>query len=47
MKKDTSQQILQKCKKKREYYEQVYAKKFDKLEEMDTFPESYSLPTLN
>ena len=31
----------------RGYYEQLYAKIFDNLEEMDNFPESYSLPKLN
>ena len=31
----------------REYYEQVYGNKFDNLEEMDNFLESYSLPKLN
>ena len=31
----------------REYYEQLYANKFDSLEEMDNFLESYSLPKLN
>ena len=31
----------------REYYEQLYANKFDNLEEMDNFLESYSLPKLN
>ena len=31
----------------REYYEQLYANKFDNLEEMDSFLESYSLPKLN
>ena len=31
----------------REYYEQVYANKFDNLEEMDNFLETYSLPKLN
>ena len=31
----------------RVYYEQLYANKFDKLEEMDNFLESYSLPKLN
>ena len=30
-----------------EYYEQLYADKFDNLEEMDNFLESYSLPKLN
>src|SRR5512145_3170032 len=48
MKKEKSQQILQKYKKKmQEYYEQLYANKFDNLEEMDNFLESYSLPKLN
>ena len=31
----------------REYYEQLYANKFDNLEEMDNFLETYSLPKLN
>ena len=31
----------------REYYEQLYGNKFDNLEEMDHFLESYSLPKLN
>ena len=31
----------------REHYEQLYANKFDNLEEMDNFLESYSLPKLN
>ena len=41
MKKEKSQQMLQKYKKKkvREYYEQLYANKFDNLE-MDNFVET-------
>ena len=31
----------------REYYEQLYANKFDNLEETDNFLETYSLPKLN
>ena len=31
----------------REYYEQLYGNKFDNLEDMDNFIESYSLPKLN
>ena len=31
----------------REYYEQLYTNKCDKLEEMDNFPETRSLPKLN
>ena len=29
------------------YYKEVYAKKFQNLGEMDTFPEKYNLPKLN
>ena len=48
MKKEKSQRTLQKHKKTvREYYEQLYANKFDHLEEMNKFLESYSLPKLN
>ena len=48
MKKEKSQQIIQKYKKTmREYYEQLYANKFDNLEEMHNFLESYSLPKVN
>ena len=31
----------------REHYENLYANKFDNLEEMDKFLESYNLPKLN
>ena len=30
-----------------EYYQQLYANKFDNLEKMDNFLETYSLPKLN
>ena len=40
--------IPQKYKKTiREYYEWLYTNKFDNLEEMDTFLETYSPPKLN
>ena len=48
MKKEKPQQILQKYNKTiREQYEQLYANKFDNLEEMDNFLETYSLAKLN
>ena len=31
----------------REYYEQLHANKFDNLEEMDNFLETYSPPNIN
>ena len=31
----------------RDYYKQIYAKKMENLEEMDTFLEKYNLPKLN
>ena len=34
-------------KKKREYYEQLYADEFDNLQEMDNFLEMYSPPKPN
>jgi len=48
MKKEKSQQILHKYKKNmREYYEQMYVNKFDNLDDMDNFLETYHLPHLN
>ena len=48
MKKEKSQWILQKYKKPiRESHEQLCANKFDNLEEIDNFLESYSLPKRN
>ena len=48
MKREKSQWILSDILKiRREYYEQLYANKFDSLEEMDNFLETYSLPKLN
>ena len=48
MKKEKSQQILQKYKKTiREYYEQLFTNKFDNLEEMDNFLETHSAAKLN
>ena len=48
MKKEKSQLTPQKYKKKiREYYEQLYTNKFDNLEEMNNFLETYSPPKLN
>ena len=38
---------MQKYKELREYYEQLHAKKFDNLEEMNNFLETYSPPKLN
>ena len=46
MKKEKSQQILQESNKKK-YYEQLYTNKFDYLEGMDNFLETYSLSKLN
>ena len=31
----------------REYYEQLYTNKFNNLEEMDNFLETYNMPKLN
>ena len=43
-----SENAKQKYKKReREYYEQWYVNKFNNLEEMDNFLETYSLPKLN
>ena len=42
-----STEIQKKKKTMREYYEQLYANKFDNLEEMDIFLETYSLSKVN
>ena len=48
MKKEKSQWIIHKNSKNiREYYEKLHANKFDDLEEMDNFLETYSSPKLN
>ena len=49
MKSEKSKWILQKYKntQHREYYEQLYANKFDNLEEMDNFLETFSPPKVN
>ena len=39
--------MSQKCKGSWDYYEQLYVKKLDNLEEMDTFLESYHQPRQN
>ena len=41
------QPIPRNTKTVRSYYEQLYAKKFDNLGEMDKFQEIYNLPKLN
>ena len=46
--KKKEKQIPQRYKKLiREYYEPLYAKKLDKLEEMDKFQETNTLPRVN
>ena len=48
MKKEKSHWILQTYKKTaRGYYKELYAHKFDNLENMDNFLEAYSPPKLN
>ena len=44
---EKSQQTTQKCKGSWDYYQQLYANKMDKLEEMDEFLEKYKFPKLN
>ena len=47
MKEERLQLIPQKYKGLRNYYEELYAKKFENLGEMDKFLEKYNLPKLN
>ena len=47
MKKEKSQWIRQKYNNHKRTLLQLYANKFDNLEEMDSFLETYSLPKLN
>ena len=47
MKMEKSQQTTQKCKGSWDYYQQLYANKMDKLEEMDEFLEKYNFPNLD
>ena len=47
MRKEKLQQIKQKQRLIRNYYEQLYGNKVDYLEEMDRFLEKFNLPRLN
>ena len=47
MKKEKSQWVLQNTKNPKKIPLMTYANKFDKLEEMDNFLETYSPPKLN
>ena len=47
MRKERLQQIKQKQRLIRNYYEQVYGNKMDNLEEMDRLLEKFNLPRLN
>ena len=48
MKEDRLQtDTIEKQKIVRNYYEELYAKKFENLDEMDKFLEKYNLPKLN
>ena len=47
MKEERLQLIPQKYKNVRNYYEELYAKKFETLGDTDTFLEKYNLPKLN
>ena len=44
---ERSQQTTQKHKGSWDYYQQLYANKMDKVEEMDKFLEKYNLPKLD
>ena len=47
MRKERLQQIKQKQRLIRNYYEQVYGNKMDNLEEMDRLLEKFNLPILD
>ena len=44
---ETSQQTTQKFKGSWDYYQQLYTKKIDNVEERDKFLEKYNFPKLN
>ena len=47
MKKERSQQTMQKYKRLRDYYKQLHGNEMDNLEELDRLLEKFNLPRLN
>ena len=43
---DTTTDITEIQRIVRNYYEELYARKFENLDEMDKFPEKYNLPKI-